>query len=383
VPYRDEPARELTERVTTLRSLGYPLLGMVALTAAGVDPRPTTGAAAPVAGRELDSPDAAQAAWEGGSMEGEANTTRRGDEELLPDAERRDPYEEDVWSSGDAGEVPADGDERPGDAGPPEEAREEALRGRGWTEAYGPGGPRRDLGGRRRSRLPWWGIVLILLVVAAAGLIGSRLLHLTGGPPELGTDLPRLGSSEHQQAADMPAGEVAVEDADQGLEAPATTGAGEPAAHTPTPRPAAAEGMEQQERPAAPGPEQAATRAGAAAAESPHPPASEGPATGAAATASPSGDFGVLCGSFRELSRATEVVSRLREHGLEAHVTTIQLPGKGTWNRVIAGRWSSKAEARRQAQRALDAGWITAGMVIAADGKGVPIGPALEPRGGN
>jgi hypothetical protein len=74
------------------------------------------------------------------------------------------------------------------------------------------------------------------------------------------------------------------------------------------------------------------------------------------------------------------MVSQLSQHGLDARVTTVQLPGKGTWNRVIAGRWASQAEARRQAQRALDAGWIKGAMVIGADGTGPPIGPALSPR---
>lgn len=59
------------------------------------------------------------------------------------------------------------------------------------------------------------------------------------------------------------------------------------------------------------------------------------------------GGFTVQVGSYNVIEQANERVARLQSAGFDARVAVVELPKRGTWYRVQAGRFSSREEASR------------------------------------
>ncbi|HEY0406582.1 MAG TPA: SPOR domain-containing protein [Pyrinomonadaceae bacterium] len=59
------------------------------------------------------------------------------------------------------------------------------------------------------------------------------------------------------------------------------------------------------------------------------------------------GSLTVQVGSYNVIEQANERVARLQSAGFSARVVTIELPKRGTWYRVQAGRFSNREEAAR------------------------------------
>lgn len=59
------------------------------------------------------------------------------------------------------------------------------------------------------------------------------------------------------------------------------------------------------------------------------------------------GNFTVQVGSFPDASQANERVSALRAAGVEARAAGVEIPKRGTWYRVQAGRFQTREEATR------------------------------------
>lgn len=68
--------------------------------------------------------------------------------------------------------------------------------------------------------------------------------------------------------------------------------------------------------------------------------ASEGASAGA-------GNFTIQVGSYSDVSQANERVSALRAAGFEARAAAVEIPKRGTWYRVQAGRFQTREEAAR------------------------------------
>ncbi len=66
-----------------------------------------------------------------------------------------------------------------------------------------------------------------------------------------------------------------------------------------------------------------------------------------AAEPSGAGNFTVQVGSYPEASQANERVSALRASGFEARAAAVEIPKRGTWYRVQAGRFQTREEATR------------------------------------
>jgi hypothetical protein len=66
-----------------------------------------------------------------------------------------------------------------------------------------------------------------------------------------------------------------------------------------------------------------------------------------AETSAAAGNFTVQVGSYPEASQANERVSALRASGFEARAASVELPKRGTWYRVQAGRFQTREEATR------------------------------------
>ena len=59
------------------------------------------------------------------------------------------------------------------------------------------------------------------------------------------------------------------------------------------------------------------------------------------------GNFTVQVGSYGENEQANEQCARLNAAGIEARMVKVELPKRGTWYRVQAGRFASRDEAQR------------------------------------
>jgi len=88
------------------------------------------------------------------------------------------------------------------------------------------------------------------------------------------------------------------------------------------------------------------------------PAASSAPATASPVVATPAtspspatdqavGNFTVQVGSYNDAAQAEERAGRLRSSGIEARVVRADIPRRGTWYRVHAGRFASQQEATR------------------------------------
>ena len=47
------------------------------------------------------------------------------------------------------------------------------------------------------------------------------------------------------------------------------------------------------------------------------------------------------------MKEAKRFVADLRENGLDAHLATVNIEGKGAWHRIFVGRFATKNEAER------------------------------------
>lgn len=86
------------------------------------------------------------------------------------------------------------------------------------------------------------------------------------------------------------------------------------------------------------------------AAQEPQQPAQESRAQEAAPpaeTTAARGNFTIQVGSYPDVSQANERVSALRASGFEARAAAVELPKRGTWYRVQAGRFLTREEAAR------------------------------------
>jgi SPOR domain len=96
----------------------------------------------------------------------------------------------------------------------------------------------------------------------------------------------------------------------------------------------------------------------APAAPAPQPAAAEQTPAGA-----PGGKFTVQVGSFNDPSEANQRVSQLRAAGFEARSVTVELPQRGTWYRVQAGRFATREDAAKAGAQMRAKGAAAAVMV--------------------
>lgn len=80
------------------------------------------------------------------------------------------------------------------------------------------------------------------------------------------------------------------------------------------------------------------------------------------------GKFTVQVGSYNDVSEANGKVSSLRAAGFEARSVAVELPKRGTWYRVQAGRFQTREEAVRFGAQ-LQAKGVAAGAIVAEIGK--------------
>jgi cell division protein FtsN len=67
------------------------------------------------------------------------------------------------------------------------------------------------------------------------------------------------------------------------------------------------------------------------------------------ASTNASGKFTVQIGSYNESGQARERLASLNSLGIEARIAQVEIPKRGTWYRVQAGRFSTREEANRYA----------------------------------
>lgn len=364
VPYRDEPARAIIEQVNELRSSYYPLLGIVAASAPGVDISRVT--------HEVGGLDAAVAADQGGAMDTGANAK---DEAAGAGAARVDPKASSAEGMPvEQRDAASAGDSQARQAQTPDESHEQVSADRPWSHSFGPdgtAGTAKRLGGSR-FRLPWWGYAVLLIVVATAGFVAIRMRAVQGTRESAGTALDQSilraeAASDSRVTGGRPdrapmEGTVTDEEP-RGPVAGEATAAGGTAAVPAIPAESDIE-VAESAAPAAPaGPQPAGT---GSAFEIPGMGAAQGP------------PFALLCGSFREADRAASEATRLRSLGMEARVLTLHIPGKGIWNRVVVGSWTQREQAREQARRAVREDWVRSAMIVPADGYGPPLLPLVD-----
>jgi len=371
-PYRDCPAQVISEEVTRLRSMGYPLLGLVAVSARAVERR---GQAA--RGKMADPADkqteVEQEPGQGGIMKGAADDREREGGFFADDGETDD-TSRDLERADEAPEVeePEAVEPQPpmsGDGPFAAEARPQSS----WDEDFVPGRRAHESAGR--ARLPWWTWVLVLIALGAVAIMASRLIGIEGGRPQAGPARPvpsRAGSgaitqttepvvspaavSGSEVATPMAARQEDIASGQQPVTPPQPVTASEPLATQPQPVTAS--------EPLAAQPQPAAT------AETP---AAQPPAAAAPTMARRQPPFSLMCGSFRTADRARLEASRLAGVGLEARVVAVEIPGQGLWHRVVVGSWPDAAQAREAGRRALSAGWVKDAMLVAGNGYGSPI----------
>ncbi len=367
VPYRDEPAGAIGERLAQLRATGYPLLGMVTVTSS--EQVPGAGKAPEVGGgKGAGADDAPGVPGRGGIMDDTTGREeKRTDREGAPPGQT-EPENAPAAQTGEPTAAQGPGEPAATRDAPPADEKEKVRVQQPWSEAYGPGrrtGRRR--GGFRMSG--WWMLVILLVVVGAAGLIyawmggqnqsadeplaadeigppGTEPADLARPADEGTTDryLPEAAAEESAEepadvirVAEARAGEVAAAKADEPGAAPAA----DPIAVQPDPEPAEQAGVAHME-----------TQVVA--------------------------PFAILCGSFRDGALAAAEASRLVASGLGARVVTLAIPERGTWHRVVAGSWPDQTTARQHARKAIDSETVTAVLLVAADGYGPAIGPEIE-----
>ena len=123
---------------------------------------------------------------------------------------------------------------------------------------------------------------------------------------------------------------IAVAAAAEETLAPAVLAAAEPEAAAPAPAGAA----EPVSRPAESRPQVA-------------PPQTRADASVAPRVPGGTGTYGVHVSSFRTLAKAEEDLGNYQALGYQGVIVSVDIPGKGTWQRVLLGPYSSQSEASR------------------------------------
>lgn len=88
-----------------------------------------------------------------------------------------------------------------------------------------------------------------------------------------------------------------------------------------------------------------------------------------ASTGEQSGSLTIQVGSYNVIEQANDRVASLRAAGFDARVTAVELPKRGTWYRVQAGRFSGRAEAERYGQEMKAEGVVESFIITGAPGK--------------
>lgn len=381
VPFRDVPTRGLTEQVTKISSLGYPVLGAVAVTASaaqeGLEP---TQWIPPSSSARDEEPKRSEEEREGGAMDKdvtgdprppEAHTNEpAGDLPLAPpyEPEPSDPAPPGEQSQPEpAPEPPAEDDpavsESPGGGDLPDEMMLAAAAGkipvrRAWTDSFGPGG-------RKRRGLPWWGYVLLVMVLGSAAILVYRTLVPSGTTPsdeEIAADEPVAGPAEaRDQAGPRPEADRGISVAErQANESPAVTSPARQDALSRAAEPKATEPEISKPAPLKPKPR-------------PTPPETAMRIPSQTALRQP--PYALLCGSFRSEDLASAEAMRLGQLGLDARMQAIEISKKGIWYRVVAGAFPSRDEALAQRDRILEKGWVEAVLLVADGGRGPVFAP--------
>jgi cell division septation protein DedD len=208
------------------------------------------------------------------------------------------------------------------------------------------GGPPQVYGGTQTSSFDyeggrvWLRVAPLLLLIGAVVFfalyyLGNRI-SLGGRSQETAATSPTV-LPETQSAAPTQAPAESASPARQAADAPAQTAARQeteppvekPAAEAPKAEPPKTEPPRQESKPPAT----------VAATAAPVPPVAS----------QATGNFTVQVGSYNNSAQADERAGRLRSSGVEARVVQALIPGRGTWYRVQAGRFSSHEDAARYA----------------------------------
>ena len=86
--------------------------------------------------------------------------------------------------------------------------------------------------------------------------------------------------------------------------------------------------------------------------------------------------YALLCGSFRQMSRAQSEVNRLARLGVDARIQRVDIPAKGVWHRVLVGDFETLENAYARRYEALEENWARSVLLVADDGRGTVIVPA-------
>jgi len=353
VPYRDLPRELIQERLSALRSQGYPLVGFVGFSAAAseeAEPAAAVGASAPPSAADTDEESAAAAAF-------------------------------------DSGEATS--------AAPAEEREVVGARG-SWSRVFG---PRRSAAtGRARLILPVVAVLLLLAVIAVVvWRAGDRGPQAPVSQTPMTPAMPAAGEGEAHAAgaaaAEAPvtesAGAVAAAPAgqrDDALGGPATDADASPTGRQSAGAPAEAQAQPEaagapaaaQAQPEAPRAAQGADEVPSAIAQA----AAEQTASSSASALrrSRTGPFALLCGSFRSPQRAAAEVARLDPLVSSARVVAVRIPDRGIWHRVLVGELSAVEEARALGRKLVEAGVVKTVQVVSDAGEGLTVGrPIVVP----
>lgn len=163
-------------------------------------------------------------------------------------------------------------------------------------------------------------------------------------------------SAGHTVAPSQPTNEIA--DAREEDDARPATRPAEPSART-------AEQMSVESAPAS-SPTPAPTQTPAPAAVTTSAPADAAREKSAGSSPAPDGKFTLQVGSYNVAAEAEARASSLKAAGVEARVAQVEIPKRGTWFRVQAGRFASREEAERGGrqlrEKGLAASYLTAAL---------------------
>lgn len=198
----------------------------------------------------------------------------------------------------------------------------------------------------------WVRIAPLLLLVGALVFFTLYYLGNRMGEGERAQNAAANPATPDNAASAIPATSPASESAESAAPAVQPTESSVVGAKAESPSPAETSKVEtaKTEAPpvtaAAPAPSVAPSAAPAAATQVAPPVVVASPAPVAAASQG-TGNYTIQVGSYNSAAQAEERVSRLNASGIEARVVKAEIPRRGTWYRVQAGRFASHEEAAR------------------------------------
>jgi cell division protein FtsN len=194
-------------------------------------------------------------------------------------------------------------------------------------------------GGRAWLRAAPLLLLLGTLVFFALYFLGNRVGSWSSKPQEVAA----TPAQPPTQSADTAA---APEKAESTTQAAQPSGSSVVAAKAETPAPVAQPLAETAPRESKPAESKPAVVAATVTAPAPVVSAPTAPVVVPVANQS-AGNFTVQVGSYNVAAQADERAGQLRSNGVEARVVRADIPRRGTWYRVQAGRFASQAEAAR------------------------------------